>query len=560
MRGSSSWAIHGGASEPHTSTRSRVRSRIHLVPHGTRSTRGTSREPGATMIDWPTALGFEQAARNVRSDIFGDWYRDPWGWPENEWIASKAPGFLVDRLKAHDANRAIPIEVPKENFVLRPATLLDPVDRLAYQALVDSLSTALIGDMPDFVFGWRLPADPPIKGVYAKNGNQWQAFRERLQDLGDKHDHGLTTDIVSFFQSVSINRLEEDLRQRLKGNAVVDRILAYLRAWDDLPSRGGLPQRCLASSVLAQFFLRAMDDLLSLHVRGGAGRQGLKPVEVCRWMDDIWVFSDHWSGLRAVQLDLQGCLWDLNLTLNAGKTKARDGEDLRRVIREYEHSAADFGLRFKDYAPLEELVDRILASPDTASRTTISFVTNRLRRHELSLKIEGFVEKAPQMPHAADHLARLFRDLQAWRDLEEWYVDYLSDSGRSIEWAGYQLGTMFPNSERNSDVVLRRFTEGLAAVQLPLVMVPLAAQRIAAWAPGEARGLIEHLARAGVYPQPFALRALAYAGVGVGVARSTVKSLLKQHAESEPMLALLESRDFKPLPVVDDFGGERTNA
>jgi hypothetical protein len=410
--------------------------------------------------------------------------------------------------------------------------------------------------MRDFVFGWRLPIESPSKGAYAKNAKQWEGFRDRLQTLGDDHEYGLSTDVVSFFQSVSIPRLEEEIRQRVQGNVVIERVIDYLRSWDDVPSRGGLPQRCLASSVLAQFFLRPLDDLLALHVAGGAPRRGTAPVAACRWMDDVWVFSNHWSSLRAVQMDLQSCLWDLTLNLNAGKTHVREGDDLRRVIREYEHSAADFGLRRANPRPLEELVERILDDPENASRTTIRFVTSRLRKHGLALHIEGFVDKAPQLPHGADHLARLFRDLDTWRDLESWYVAYFTDSGRKLEWAEYQLGTMFPSSERASDVVLDLFAAALADGRLPILMVPLAAQRLAAWKPDDARGLIEHLARSGSYPHPFALRALAFAGLRVGVSKATIKSLLQQFAETEPQLALLDDRGFKALPVPEDFGGE----
>lgn len=148
------------------------------------------------MIDWATALNFEQAAKNVRGDTYGDWYRDPWGWPENEWAAQRAPHVLTARLNDRGAKRALPIEVPKENFVLRPAMLLDPIDRLAYQALVDSLSTGLIADMREFVFGWRLPIEKPSKGAYAKNAKQWEGFRNRLQKFGDDYQYGLSTDIV----------------------------------------------------------------------------------------------------------------------------------------------------------------------------------------------------------------------------------------------------------------------------------------------------------------------------------------------------------------------------
>lgn len=98
-------------------------------------------------MEWSEATSFERAAKNVRSDIFGDWYRDPWGWPETEWTVREAVTILVDRLNDSGTKRTLPVQVPKENFVIRPAVLLDPIDRLAYKALVDSLSAELIGEL-----------------------------------------------------------------------------------------------------------------------------------------------------------------------------------------------------------------------------------------------------------------------------------------------------------------------------------------------------------------------------------------------------------------------------
>jgi len=36
----------------------------------------------------------------------------------------------------------------------------------------------------------------------------------------------------------------------------------------------------------------------------------------------------------------------------------------------------------------------------------------------------------------------------------------------------------------------------------------------------------------------------------------TIRMLLQQFDETQPQLALLESRAFKPLPVAEDFGGD----
>jgi hypothetical protein len=60
-----------------------------------------------------------------------------------------------------------------------------------------------------------------------------------------------------------------------------------------------------------------------------------------------------------------------------------------------------------------------------------------------------------------------------------------------------------------------------------------------------ARGLIEQEARSGRYNHPFAVRAMAFSGLTVGVSTATTRSLLQQFTETIPQLAFLEGRDFK---------------
>lgn len=40
-------------------------------------------------IDWLATLDLDRAARNVEIDIRGDWYRDPWNWPETKWALKR---------------------------------------------------------------------------------------------------------------------------------------------------------------------------------------------------------------------------------------------------------------------------------------------------------------------------------------------------------------------------------------------------------------------------------------------------------------------------------------
>ena len=100
---------------------------------------------GALTVDWLAKLDRSRLLATCHQDLLGDWYRDPWGWPEINWVATRRPSILEARLRGRGAAASCLVDVPKENFSIRPAVILDPIDRLAYQALVGRASRILIG-------------------------------------------------------------------------------------------------------------------------------------------------------------------------------------------------------------------------------------------------------------------------------------------------------------------------------------------------------------------------------------------------------------------------------
>lgn len=38
-------------------------------------------------MTWDEIINLEQALTNCHIDIIRDWYYDPWGWPELDWVA-----------------------------------------------------------------------------------------------------------------------------------------------------------------------------------------------------------------------------------------------------------------------------------------------------------------------------------------------------------------------------------------------------------------------------------------------------------------------------------------
>ena len=508
-------------------------------------------------INWLQALNPRQALANVHVDILGDWYRDPWSWPELAWVTNKATDRLVERLNETGSGRVVLIDVPKENFIVRPALLLDPLDRLAYQSIVDRLSLDLIGPMHGWTYGWRLSRARATRGKYTKNSTEWKHYRSRLEWLATRMPFGLTTDIVSFFGSVDIERLAHDLQGVVRADAIVGRLTDFLSSLQKLPARSGLPQRCWASSVLAHFYLRAVDDLLESNAHDFEAVGVTSPATI-RWMDDIWVFDEQSLPLRLLQLQLQDVLRERGLEMNGAKTVLYEGAELAQKAKALEHSAVDqaLGRDPEDDSLLKDLAAGLLSTPETASRTSLRFASTRMRKAKSFDLVGEFVDRALRMPHAADHLARLFRDSEAWRSLVGWYVTISKQHEISLTWTVYHLGTMFPSESQPPAELASYWRDSLSAGQTPLLLVPLVTQRLAAWNPAVARPVFRAAAKLPTYEHPFALRALALAGLRAGLDATEVRRFLGRFKENDLTLRYLEWVGMKAPNVAADFGGD----
>jgi hypothetical protein len=505
-------------------------------------------------VEWESVLDLELAMANVRSDMAGDWYRDPWGWPEYDFVMSGKRELIYQRLDANGARRAAKIDVAKENFATRPAIVMEPLDRLAYQALVDRQSKSLIGDMSDGVYGWRLPRAEPMAGHYARNDRQWEQYREALKFLVALSAYGLKTDIVSCFASLPVDRLLEEIVRRAGGGAVTDRIADYVDSWAAVPGRPGLVQRSAASAVLANMFLMRLDAVITDYSKSLASwfSSPLGESFGTRWMDDIWVFGSDPARLRHLQVDLQDDAREAGLELNAAKTKLLEGEELASEALKVEHSAVDEGLGAnpRDLQPLEALVEQLLASPELADRTSIRFVTSRLRKEKIESKVDDLLDVAHLMPQGADHLARLARDFRRWSGLHDWYLEYVQSSWARIEWSAAQLGTMFPSKGGGTEALTDYFATVLQG-RVSVATWALATQRLAAWSPGEARAVFRAiLDRA---DHPLERRLLALAAHSAGEERDWIKRALSEYEENKEVLLVIEDRAWTPVKAVPDF-------
>lgn len=504
---------------------------------------------------WIESLDLSRAVQNLHTELRGDWYRDPWGWPEFEWLAGSGRDLVARRLLATDGWAVAKIDVPKENFSRRPAVVINPVDRVCYQALVDRLSKNVIGDLAPSTYGWRLPSKNASSGHYATNGNQWRDYRHHLTDLAYENA-ALKTDIVSFFASIPITDLIDVLHATAPGGAVQNRLITYLEGWDRVDERSGLPQRSWASSILANMYLQSLDEVLDANAQTVTlWPEDRERRSWLRWMDDIWVFGPDAGLLRRAQIQVENALRSLGLHMNTGKTRLLEGDDVAVEALRVEHSAVDGALNgdSPDLQPLAEMIEEILRQKECASRTSIRFATGRMRKHGYYSRVDDIVEEAHRLPHGADAVARLLRDAGRAASVLDWYLEYVDGSWASFEWSIAQYGTIFPSEDR-PDSRLIDLLERLLNSLPTLPLFALCCQRLAVWKPDAIKAAVRELTRHTA--NPLHRRVLALSALAAGETRPRVRSMLNEHPENEATLAMLEATGFAPPRLQADFSGE----
>lgn len=508
-------------------------------------------------MDWAKALDFRRALDNCGTELIHDWYRDPWGWPELEWTVKKQSDLVLTRLNGDGAKLVCTIDVPKENYMIRPAMVIDPIDRLAYQALADQMSMRAIGNLARQAYGWRLHLNDPAAGLYSNNDKQWALYRNQLSLLVANYDCALKTDVVSCFASMRIDIVADELQSRVGASKIVERTVSMLKAWEHVPNRSGIPQRSLPSAMLANMVLSRIDDILEFH-SGTVSSDG-EARSFARWMDDVWIFGEDPGQLRSTQMDLQTGLQSLGLHMNTGKTQLLEGDEVAAQALNIEHSAVDGGFlnalvgKPIDEGPLNDLVERLALAKEAANRSSINFATKRMRDHRCFSKLDDLIDVAARMPHGADALARLFRAAGRAQDLVEWYLDYRSTPWAKLEWASAQLGTMFPSHENPGPRLVNHFASVLAAGGTSLPMTALCAQRLACWDAVKARvAIAEAVSRS---DNPLQRRVLALAALHAQHNRRLVEQWLSEFEENAVTLEMLKDRNFKALKLVPDFEG-----
>jgi len=506
-------------------------------------------------------LDIPAGARIVKSEQFGDWYRDPWGWPEStpDFASTLTPrdlGVVKDGTKyvydvTPDFHR---FDVPKSFLGIRPAVVQDVRTRLAYTTASLHLARTLHADLPEWVFGWRMR-----DGDYGRS-REWELYRDSQSEIRNQ-SWAAQTDINSFFASINATRLLERIVERIGGENTSTSILrAVFEAHNLLHGRSGIPQRSAASAMLAHTALRQVDDLLASLKQDG------KITAARRWMDDI-SFEGPEHALYGALLQLQQSCRQEGLEVNALKTLLISGDESAErlqdeaqgliklptttstVTNDYE----EFEMTYVDVSALKAAEAEVLAAPQRSPRSKVGIVLKSLIRYEEFTRVAEWMAASQYLPHAADKVGRFLaaanRDSFWGLDLAGWFIQLHASAWPHLEWVEAQYALAVPSDDVDDDMrtVLREWLGASTNLQ----KVAVAVQRLAASDSVAYRSVVN--ARLDAVHDPLLVRLLALGLLVAGQSRTDVKAALQRYPSNALTLKYLEERNWKLPEVSEDF-------
>lgn len=289
-------------------------------------------------MSWINNLDFERAIKEIQSDEKKgkDFCIDPLRFEDlslqevrSELVDSIKKGLSENKYKLSDL---LSVDVPKSNYVLRPAARPILVDWVVYQSLANYISSKVYKKVPKKSYSFRRFTDKENGVLKYKSVDYWIQFEEDSIKLSrtKKFKFLLTTDITSFFENISLDILEERLKilstDREYIGAVNYLIRNVLSTWSNVGkvNNFGLPQGPSASGLLADIYLYSLDKKLSE-----------KDIVYTRYMDDFRVFAKDISSLKLSMMSIVLSLRDLKLNVNAKKTEIYEldkKDDLKKVF------------------------------------------------------------------------------------------------------------------------------------------------------------------------------------------------------------------------------------
>lgn len=235
-------------------------------------------------IDW------QRAVEIIREDVRSDFILAP----HYAVIYSRSSERLIRDTKialqsgAYAPRLPITINVPKNRLLTRPGSILEPQDRLVYQALVGEAAATLEENMDRERSFSHVPV---LSGpsFFESSQESWESFQHAVQKICRQNSVILKTDIANYFETIPQHNLINLMSASGVKSEIVRLLEEQLLSFRQRNSTG-IIQGIYPSDLLGNFYLSEFDSDCALNELNSA-----------RYVDDIYVgFNDVNTARRAL--------------------------------------------------------------------------------------------------------------------------------------------------------------------------------------------------------------------------------------------------------------------
>ncbi|TKC00133.1 RNA-directed DNA polymerase [Pedobacter cryophilus] len=266
-------------------------------------------------------FNLDLSIKRIKKDISSDFIFAP----HYSIIFEKASQELFEQLKTkllsgnYSARLPISMNVIKPNGFSRKGSILEPIDRLAYQLIVDTISTYAETQIDRTqVFSNVLLENDEDGYMFEKSSESFDNFKNRIQELCicGKYSYVLKADIASYFDKIYQHNIGNLLYSSGADRNAVSFLERFMLMLSENDSHG-IIQGVFPSDLLGNFSLCGIDALHSV--------EGL---EFARYVDDMYIFFENLNDARIHKVRLGNWLRIDGLTLNESKTKIFEVNEL----------------------------------------------------------------------------------------------------------------------------------------------------------------------------------------------------------------------------------------
>ncbi len=360
------------------------------------------------------------------------------------------------------------IDVPKENFTIRPMARPEVRDWVIYQFITDEIMKNTIDKLSNRSYSVR-----NFKNKSSKI-NAWKQFDEDSSTLFKKgFVFCVTTDISGYFENINLIELRSKIYNHIpddeKLKASIDLLFnKILYKWSAGRLKNfGLPQGPQASSYLGDLYLDNVDQSME-HIEG-----------YIRYMDDIHIFCKTEIEAKISLIKLIKELRKYKLNINAKKTRILKQQEVmslfddNREILNIIQNIIDTRNKTKIKTIVPVLKNLFVNAFDKNNRfgdRHIKFALFRLsiiKNSGIDIDCSTIVNKIMEEFHNKPHLGQIFCEFLVQfpeSKVREFFINYIKADDRIYEWQELHvlrglLETANSFNEESLDLFVDRFKD-----------------------------------------------------------------------------------------------------